>query len=254
MMADRVTPAAQRHRGRAPRFAPMLVAVAMVAFVAAAPQSRGVSTGTSERRVSQVDVVDPLPSADAELHRSDHFWDPVQHYGNFGLVYDSLDEITRDVHLVVRGRIAEVKLGQFETFEGDFEPIPILIGVVVVDEVIKGELKSRVPGRIEVSLDPPWRDWEDHLLPNIPRHDHLFFLMNDEQQRAEFGYEARDPANSPYLYWRPNGYQAVLRNIEGRIAIIEPEFAEFPVLLDGTPFDAVLQDVRLSAELAEAVD
>lgn len=237
-----------------PRFAPVLAAVVMVAFVAAAPQSRGGSTDLSQRPDAYTGVVEPHNSEDDELHRSNHFWDPVQHYGMFGLVYDSLDEITRDAHLVVRGRLVEVKLGKFETFEGDFDPIPILIGVVAVDEVIKGEPRSRVPGRIEVSLDPPWRDWEDHLLPNIPRHEHLFFLMNDERQRAELGYEARDQANSPYLYWRPNGYQAVLRNIDGRIAIIEPEFEEFPAALDGSSFDAALEDVRMSAEPAETAE
>ena len=180
----------------------------------------------------------------SEIDRSDLFWSPITRRGAYAQNYDSVGDITKAVHLVVRGRVVDVKVADFLPFEGDVEQIPILVGIIAVNDVLKGRPQMRVPGTVEVSLDAAWPDWEKTLLANLPADDDLFLLlMNDAQQRTELGYAVKDPENEPYLYWRPNGDQAVLRDIDGRVDVIEPEADRYPFALDGVAFDAVTNDV-----------
>lgn len=181
------------------------------------------------------------------VEHSDAFWNPIQQSGLYGYNYDSLADISQSVHAIVRGRIAALRVGDFMPYEGEAVPIPILIATVTIDEVLKGELESRTGTTIEVSLDPPWPEWESQLLPSLPAHDHLFFLMNDAQQRAELGYPARAD-NERYLYWRPNGDQAVLRIIDGKVAVIEPEPGRYPESLHGTPVEQVTDTIEAALD------
>ena len=197
----------------------------------------------------------PLIGATAETdqERSDTFWDPFVRKGHYAQQYESIEEITDAVHLVVRGQLTEIRLGSFRYFErrlgensGDpnEDPlIPILIGVVRVDEVLKGTPMMRTPGFIEVSLDSPWKGWEQDLRPLIPKETDVFFLMNDAQQRAEMGFPEDDPKTSPFLYWRPNGDQAVLRLVDGKVVVIEPIIGRYPSELNGLPSEALLSAV-----------
>jgi hypothetical protein len=200
----------------------------------------------------------PSSPGDETATRSDKFWELLTRKGHYALDYDSIGEIAADVHLVVRGRITDIRTSSFRYFErrvgetsddpNEDPLVPILTAIVRVDEVLKGTPSMREPGTIEVSLDVPWPHWEDVLLPNIPTEDHVFFLMNDAQQRAESGYPEDDPKTSPFLYWRPNGDQAVLRFNAGRVDVIEPILGRYPSDLAGAPYWQVAQAVEATAD------
>ena len=195
--------------------------------------------------------VSPLVGAPAETSeaRSDAFWDPFTRKGHYAQQYESLEEISDAVHLVVRGQLVDIRTGAFRYFERivgldtndpDEDPlVPILIGVVRVDEVLKGSPMMREAGFIEVSLDSPWNGWEQHLRMNLPNDDNVFFLMNDAQQRSELGFPEDDTETSPFLYWRPNGDQAVLRLLDGQVEVIEPIVGRYPSALDGVTSEEV---------------
>jgi hypothetical protein len=184
--------------------------------------------------------------------KSDAFWSLFNTRGNYTQNFASVEEMAKKVHLVVRGRIVDVRPGQFMFWEpGDDPPAPLILAIVQVDDVLKGSPNMRTPGFIEVSLDTPWDGWEKDVRPSIPAHEHLFFLFNDDQQRVEGGFERQDPANSPYLYWRPNGDQAVLREIDGHIAVFDPVDGRFPAELDGSNAAEVEAAIRASAVAAD---
>lgn len=194
---------------------------------------------------------------DEVTSRSAKFWELLTRKGHYAQDYDSVEEITDAVHLVVRGRITEIRTSTFRYFErrvgetsddpNEDPLIPILVGIVRVDEVLKGTPNMRDPGLIEVSLDVPWPEWEDVLLPNLPAEDDVFFLMNDAQQRAELGFPEDDPKTSPFLYWRPNGDQAVLRLTAGRVDVIEPIPGRYPSDLNGATYWHVARAVEATA-------
>jgi hypothetical protein len=176
--------------------------------------------------------------------------------GHYAQQYASVEEITHAVHLVARGHIVDIRTSAFRYFErrigentddpNEDPLIPILIGVVRVDEVLKGAPKMREPGYIEVSLDSPWKGWES-LRANLPNEDDVFFLMNDALQRSELGFPEDDPTTSPFLYWRPNGDQGVLRLIDGKVDVIEPIVGRYPIELNGLPSDELVDQINGAA-------
>jgi hypothetical protein len=189
-----------------------------------------------------------LPDAD----RSERFWNRLTAFGDYGLVYDSIAEMGREAHVIVSGRIIDFTHSEFYPFDprpaepDDPRSWPILVAVVEVEAVLKGTPQMRTANRIEVALDVSPAD-EGYLRDHLPLHPHLFFLMHDARQRTELGYPLSDPDNERYRYWRPNGYQAVLRVISGRVAVIKPRaeweqpYADmFPIELDGSPLENVL--------------
>lgn len=178
----------------------------------------------------------------AEKARSDAFWEALVGVGAlYNFEYDSLADISADVDLIVRGRIADVYIAPDRTGE---EELDTIWATVAVEDILKGEPITRNPGTIEVMLWFPGQ-W-DTVRTNVPSEDALFFLMYDTADAIRRGDDIRNPEWSRYTYWRPND-QAVLRNIDGRVSVIaRDEIIEewgpdrFPVPLEGQPFDDVV--------------
>lgn len=191
---------------------------------------------------------------DREL--SDRYWGALTHFGLYGWTYDSLAEITRDSHLVVRGRVTDLRSEMHQGFEeGEFmgRGVRVVYGIVTVHEVLKGVPETRVPGTVEVAQ----LGWEGLTVADLPQHDVILFLKNYAQMRVDEGAAPSEDPPGRYYYRRPNGYQCVLRNIEGQIEIIDgprgwqDAFGPFPSGLVGRSFDDVAAQIRQIAQSPE---
>jgi hypothetical protein len=189
-----------------------------------------------------------------EKQRSDFFWGKVTNFAVYGHTYDSLDEITRAAHVVVRGRVTDLRLGEVQPFGRDLpdemaQPYPEIFGSVSIDEVLKGDPIMRTPGFIEVA----GLGRSSMSVADLPEGEFIIFLMNHARQREERGLAASDDPDDRFHYERPNGYQCVLRNSNGSVDIIDgPEGWEealgpFPSGLDGVAFDAIVKQIRVFA-------
>lgn len=184
----------------------------------------------------------------SERERSERYWNAVTDYGLYGQRYDSLEDITRAVHLVIRGRVTGFQPGQIHPFASDLGPRQTIFGIVTVDEVLKGEPQMKVPGTVLVAE----LGWPDMTLADLPSGEAIFFLMNYAQQREEDGVAPSADENDRFYYARPNGYQAVLVNLGGRVEVpADPADdwpssfpSKFPARLDGVAFDEVAASVR----------
>jgi len=231
--------------------------LATPASTAVAEVSAGPTTGPC---CSTTPPASPTPFDNRLLAESDLFWErwrvPIHVY----LPHEatSLAEEFRIADLVVRGRIADLYIGEYWRGSRDEEPYPLAYIKIEVEEILKGEPASRTPGAVEVQIGVARADLED-IRARLPDHDNLWFLNGPE------GYEGRDlaPQNeseiAPFAYVTTNDYQGVLREINGTVKLVQPEaLAElfgpdhFPLPLDGTSFQLVLADVRTLAQLAEA--
>ena len=174
--------------------------------------------------------------------------------------YNSLEDMTADVDLVVRGRITGVYVGEMWRFN-DFEPpAPHIYASVELTEVLKGLPLSRIPGAIEVTLAVVGFEFDVDAL-QIPSEEYLWFLRHDAGWRAEIGKPPVQSAIAPFAYFRPNFHQTVLRNEGGAIGIIRKNDVVnaygnriFPLGLEGRTFANTLADVRSAVIAAPDVE
>lgn len=203
----------------------------------------------------------PTPVPGESLAESDAFWDHwavFPHFGELPLQATSLAENVELAHLVIRGHIIDVYVG--EVIEGDDPDLPpnteVAYVTVAIGEVLKGAPVSRTPGYVEVQLgySPPQLD---SIQASLPQHDALWFLMHDVTIRPR--PPEHDSEIAPFTYFGSNDLQGVMRNVDGEVRVIKPEWIEevfdasfFPLPLEGTSFDEVVEQVRGIAEEAPA--
>jgi len=180
-----------------------------------------------------------------ERERSDRYWESVTDFDVYSLTYGSLPDITRNVHLIVLGTVTSLQDGEIKPFEGK-RPRQTRFGVVRIDEVLRGTPQVKLAGTILVA-DLGLVTTTDEDLPN---DGVILFLMNYAQMRSDAGFAPSSDPDDGYYYARPNGYQGVLRNLDGLVDLVdgppdwEVHFGPYPAQLDGDPFDAVLDRVR----------
>ena len=187
---------------------------------------------------------------DADKAHSNTFWESLVAVGGlYNFEYESLNDITADVDLIIMGRIESVYRAPEKTGPEEFDYI---WATVAVEDVLKGEPVTRTPGTVEVLLWPsgPWK----RVSENVPSESALFFLMNEAAHLLRRGETIRDPEWAQYVYWRPND-QAVLRDFGGRISVIARDEVidewgadRFPLPLDGRPFDQIVSQVAALAD------
>ena len=243
----------------------LVAAGALIVSGCAAPGASLVPTVPTESALPSVAATSastdaPPPSAAptsitghmSPRERSDWFWGGVSDFGMYGFTYDSLAEITKDSHLVVLGRVIDVRLGQVETFESPPEGSGIgstqnvIFGVIAVDEVLHGQAEMKVPGQVLVARTGR----QNMTAADLPDGQVLLFLKNYAQLREEEGVGPSPDADDRFYYSRPNGYQCVLRDINGIVRIVDgprgwvEALGPFPSQLDGRPFQEILDRVR----------
>ena len=183
-----------------------------------------------------------------EIEISDHFWAVNADFGPTAFTYASLDEMTADADLIVVGRVVGTRMAGPAPVDdpGGEVPRPVRFGVIAIDEVLKGWPNMLDAGVVLVNR----LSAQDETVGGLPPEQFVIFLKNYEQLQAEFGKGLFNDASDRFYYVRPNGYQAVLRNINGVLTVVEGLDGEalapgaFPALLDGQPFDDVLEAIR----------
>jgi hypothetical protein len=186
----------------------------------------------------------------SEAERSEWFWTSVTDFGFYGLTYDSLRDITDAAHLIVRGRVVDLREGEIWPFGADVQkedgPWRTIFGVVEIDDVLKGSPESKTPGTILVAD----LAWPHTTTADLPAGDVILFLMNYAEQRSGEGMPPSPDRADRYYYVRPNGYQCVVRNDAGIARIVqgprdwETHFGPFPAPLDGQQFDDLAARIR----------
>jgi hypothetical protein len=186
----------------------------------------------------------PPPEFVDGLEASNAFWEQFYDTCWFGAFPDevssSLAEITRDSDLVVRGRIVDIVPRGTNGF-----------AVVAITELLKGEPLSREPGTVEIRMS---RGPDvDLLRSKIPAHDVIWFALHESTLDPD-----RASAPTSYRYYATDYPQmSILRDINGKVQVIMPNAIEsalgrdhYPVPLDGTRFEALVERVRDMADSA----
>lgn len=190
---------------------------------------------------------------------SDVFWERFIGFGPpEALEYDfnSLDEVTTAVDLIVRGHITNVYIGEEWSKSPGLPPLPIVYASVTVDEVLKGVPVSRTPGAVEVQLTIAARSFDVRSV-SAPTEEYLWFLIYEPTHRIELGKPLVNSEIAPFAYFRPNQYQAVLRNFNGDVEVpiavrVSAAYGanKFPLPLQGQRFQLLVDDVRERAGAA----
>jgi hypothetical protein len=147
--------------------------------------------------------------------------------------------------LVIRGHIVDIYIGEYWTTGG--RHVPEVYVKVQINELFKGSPVSRTQGYVEIglgSLDPAG---VDGLRIALPQHDNVWFL------KYEPGPATRSEI-APYEYIPLNGQQGVLRDINGKVRLVKPQYLidslgpdAFPLPLEGTSFDSLIEQLRAIA-------
>ena len=177
------------------------------------------------------------------LEASDRFWEfwyDTCFFGAPGVEPpSSLAEIAQASDLVIRGAIA----GAYSRWRGG-DAYDSYVQVSIA-EILKGEPVYRGADTVDVGISYLSSDIESQELGGLPSHDHLWFLVGEEEREGRY-------------YTTDYVQVSVLRDIGGVVEVIWPEAIagaysrdQFPVPLDGTSFEDLVQRVRdLAAEQA----
>lgn len=220
--------------------------------VSPAISSPSVPTNGTPSPPAPANTATPTPSPSSltmgmtERQRSDWYWEGVSSFGIANNVFESLAEITSEAHLIVRGRVTGMQEAEIQAFGGPTSTLHYLFGEVTIDEVLKGTPNSQTPGTVLVAR----MGVRDASADDLPKGEVILFLHNYAQLRVDGGYPPSSDPDDRYYYSRPNGYQCVLRNIDGRVQIVdgprgwEDAIGPFPSQLDGDTYDDVVGRVR----------
>lgn len=257
---SRVALRARPVRPRARTHAPVAFSLAAVVVLVllAGSESRGWGAGAGDTALPNALAVMPTgegSAPDAEPALSDWYWAAMNSYVPSGFHYASLADITADSHLIIRGRVIGLSQGGIEPFDDTFyvKSMPVTFGVVAVDEVLKGSPESKAPGTILVARLAGGEMSETDL----PQDEVILFLKNYAEMRRDFGALPAGDTDDRYYYVRPNGYQAVLRNRDGLVAVPSaPEgwwdqYGPFPSDINDLPFGVVASEVLQAAGLSQ---
>jgi hypothetical protein len=164
---------------------------------------------------------------------------------------DSLQENIVIAHLVIRGHITELHIGETFDLGAELGKVQVAYAKVAIAEVLKGSPVSREPGFVEVQLGRTSLETVDKLSGKLPQHDNVWFLMHVETIRPRT--PPTDSEIAPFAYFPSNDLQGVLRDIDGRVKVIKPEWTEkiavlgrghFPLPHQGTSFEDLVDQVR----------
>ena len=199
------------------------------------------------------------PTAEVDpRERSDLFWDPLTHDGDFAYQFGSLSDIVRASDLIAVAKVADARQGPSNIIHEDQPDAAMTLRFVTarfaIDDLIKGDPEMRQPGQVEVTMFIPSREDVGQVLENVPEEPHLMFLLNEAADRARNGLPPTP--GDPYRYWYLpiNPLQGVIREFDGRAERLPDTSGDHSGLFDGiegTDFDALVAQVRSIADRQE---
>lgn len=189
----------------------------------------------------------PGPPADSEA-----FWERFTVFESplaLDVKFESLAELSARSDLIVRGRIADLFVGEEWVFAEGEPAVPLVYVTVAIDDVLKGAPVSRNSGRVEILMYPVETGFDPAAHPP-PSEEYVWFLIYEPTWRIGLGKPPVTSAIGPFAYFRPNFHQSVFRNQDGAVAVplldqIKGAYGDntFPVVLDGADFDVFLSNI-----------
>lgn len=147
--------------------------------------------------------------------------------------------------LVIRGHIVDVYVGEYQWTNGT--AVPVVYVKVAVNELFKGNPISRTAGYVEIGLGSLDAAGVEQLRAALPQHDNIWFLKYDP------GPATRSDI-APYAYLMLNDQQGVLRDINGKVRLVQPQYLidslgpdAFPLPFEGTSFADLVKQLRAIA-------
>lgn len=182
--------------------------------------------------------LEPSRPADS-LEGSDEFWKSVfSSPGDQVYAYDSMAEISRDSHLILTGRVTDLRGGEV------IGPLQFVYVTVAIGEVLYGTPMTHTDGTVELRLYVTEGTELGAVQAMIPQHRHLFFLLNGGEAAEEYGRPPEEQDRWRYSYL-PAGRGGVIRDIDGQARGLRLEDpAAFPAGVEGDAFEDVVQRVR----------
>jgi hypothetical protein len=174
----------------------------------------------------------------------DEYWESFTYFPpaiTLDYDFESLEEMTQTVDVVLSGRIVRTYIGEEWVFAEGEPAQPLAYATVAIGQVLKGEPVSRTVGTVEVLLAPVGA--VDVNAVSMPTDEYLWFLIYEPDWRAQLGKPPVESEIAQFAYFRPNHHQSVLRNSNGLVEVLRLSDVEnaygteaFPVSLDGTSF------------------
>lgn len=232
-----------------PRSAPPGLAVAPTDGVPGTPSGESspdatISTSMAPPTASLESTPQPTPAvtdrALSDLERSDAFWSKLLPGETPEEVY-SLDEAIDGADLIVLGRFSGSENGEVGGY-------PVSRFTILIDEVMKGDPQSEAQGTVRLQTLPVTEGEIEGLLPN---EQTLFFLWYVPDYLERHGQPEEEQQAELYDYIALNWSQGVMRDIEGRVATLDPENPRFPAMFDGEPFEDVVDSVRNQSQTTQ---
>ena len=142
--SKRVAGGVVRGRSRAATGPATLVSVAAIAVLIAV----AASTSFGGDNNSNEPFLEPTAGPMTPREASDRFWSAVAHFGLTNYKYESLDEMTADADLIIRGRLIGITRQSIQSFEKNplHESLTVPFGIVAIEEVLKGPGTSACSG------------------------------------------------------------------------------------------------------------
>jgi hypothetical protein len=191
------------------------------------------------------------PSFAGGLRASDEFWDPLYDTCWFGAAFfpsPTFAEMVEQSDLIIVGRIDDMYIGEHWD-GGDGYLWPLVYMRVAISDTLKGEARSRDPGTVEIQMAYAYADDLDKMRSRLPAHEHMWFLQLEDA--SDRGPQNQSPIAGFAYYSTDYPQTSILRNIHGSVEVIKPDSIaraltpqSFPVPLDGTDFEAVVERVR----------
>lgn len=180
------------------------------------------------------------PSSDLYA-QSDAFWSQIAVNGMSAEEFSSLEAMAKAADLVVVGRFTDLARGREWVANAAYVGDPLLgdyamarfADAPIAVESILGE--PRVP--FEGTLVPfeiflPLPNMTDDLRSALPQERTIFFFRN------------KGKADDPTRYRLTNDEQGILREIDGRVAVLDTGAGHFLERLNGQSFDAVVAELQ----------
>lgn len=130
----------------------------------------------------------------------------------------------------------------------EMRDFPVANMTFAVEEILKGQPETQLEGTINVQSNPVS---DRQLVQQVPTHRHLLFLFYTPSFLERLGRPLEEQNLYRYDYMPMHGIQAVIRDISGTTRVLDARNPNrFPAVLEGLPFDVVVETVRQAAPLA----
>lgn len=184
-----------------------------------------------------------VPAPGSTIHAtSDRFWSLARLNADEVESFVSLESMTESVDLIVIGHIVATSPSRsFRAMEADAEIDTAWYASVQV--VADWSSSTVVEPTFEVFF-PTKFHYEVFLAAATPGETAIFFLRNKEVAALAAGWPKADASKESQYFMLANQEQALLRDLGGKVHVVDTESRDFTSALEGTSFEGLVAKVK----------